>query len=299
MTPPEILSRPPQVLSQSQRESYFEQGYLCVPAFNDETWTARLRGAMQSLIEASRSLTRSNDTYILENGHCAASPRLRRLNSPVDHEPAFWEYAAESALPDLVAALIGPDVKFRECVLNFKWASGGQAVKWHQDFAFYPHSNLSVPVAITFLEDVAADQGPLRVIPRSHTGGIYDHFDTRGAWAGAISDDDLRSVALENAVDVTGPAGTVVVVHPATIHGSRSNGSARGRPLLINEYAAADARAYAPTPIPSRYTERTVRGHAAVDVHVEDIDVRMPPDWSGGYVSIFEAQAGEVTPADG
>ena len=52
----DVLSRPPRILSQEQRESYFEKGYVDVPAVIDDAWLARLRSASGELIEKSRSL---------------------------------------------------------------------------------------------------------------------------------------------------------------------------------------------------------------------------------------------------
>ncbi len=43
MTPEEVLSHPPRVFSQAQRESYFENGYLSVERFVDGEWLERLR----------------------------------------------------------------------------------------------------------------------------------------------------------------------------------------------------------------------------------------------------------------
>src|SRR5262245_26930789 len=54
------------------------------------------------------------------------------MNHP---HPAYWEYASSKAspLPDVIADLVGPDVKFHHSKLNFKWSKGGDVVKWHQD----------------------------------------------------------------------------------------------------------------------------------------------------------------------
>jgi hypothetical protein len=41
---------------------------------------------------------------------------------------------------DLVADLLGPDLRFHSSKLNFKWSAGGDAVRWHQDIQAWPHT---------------------------------------------------------------------------------------------------------------------------------------------------------------
>jgi hypothetical protein len=72
---------------------------------------------------------------------------LRRVSSPVDQHPTYWEFAATSPLADLASQLVGPDVKFHHSKLNFKWSQGGAEVQWHQDIQYWPHTNYS-PVTI-------------------------------------------------------------------------------------------------------------------------------------------------------
>ena len=37
----------------------------------------------------------------------------------------FWGICTDSVIPDIAADLLGPNVRFREIMLNFKWAGGG------------------------------------------------------------------------------------------------------------------------------------------------------------------------------
>ena len=112
MLPDEVLAHEPRVLTQEQREFYFDNGYLLVEAVVAPEWLARLRAATEEMVDRSRALTRSDKIFDLEPGHTADEPRLRRLTSPVDHHPGYWAFASESVLPDIMADLVGPDVKF-------------------------------------------------------------------------------------------------------------------------------------------------------------------------------------------
>ena len=110
MQPDEVLAHEPRVLTQEQREFYFENGYLLVEAVVDDDWLERLRAVTDEMINRSRALTRSDRVFDLEPGHSAEAPRLRRLTSPVDHHPGYWAFASESVLGDIIADLVGPDV---------------------------------------------------------------------------------------------------------------------------------------------------------------------------------------------
>ena len=163
MTPEDVLAHPARVLTQDQRESYFTDGYVTVEGAISKEWLDRLRTLSEEMVERARSVTQSNDVFILEEGHSAATPRLRRLTNPVTHHPVYWEFASESPSADAAADVVGPDVKFYHSKLNFKWARGGQDFKWHQDIQAWPHTNYS-PVTIgLYIDDCDMAQGPLIV----------------------------------------------------------------------------------------------------------------------------------------
>ena len=92
MTPEQVLSHPPRVLTQAQREFYFSEGYLLLPKILPAEWIERLRAATDELVERSRKVTKSDTICDLEPGHRADAPRLRRVSAPVDQHPAYWDY---------------------------------------------------------------------------------------------------------------------------------------------------------------------------------------------------------------
>lgn len=293
MTPDQVLSRKPNVLSQKQREFYFENGYLLIERIIPQEIIERLRRATAEKVEETRTLTKSDAVWDLEIGHSAAHPKLRRLSSPCDHHAVYWDYASRSLLVEIVADLVGPDVKFHHSKLNFKSSEGGAEVKWHQDIQFWPHTNYSPLTAGTYLYDCGAEQGPLGVIPGSHNGELFDQYNENGQWVGHISDQDLWRVDAGKAVYLMGPAGSITIHNCRTIHGSRPNDSDAGRPLFLVTYSAADAMPYTYNPLQSRYMGQVVRGSPARWARHDPRPCLLPPDWSGGYSSIFAVQRQE------
>jgi len=297
MTPEEICREEPRLLSAAQRQSYFEDGGLAVPDVVGADWLARCRAAVARLQGESARLSRSTAVFDLEPGHSAANPRLRRISSPCDQDPVFWELLTEGPLGDLAMDLLGPDVKFYQAKLNFKSPKGGTEVRWHQDAPFFPHTNHAVLTMGVYLDDCSLEHGPLEIVPGSHRGEIFDHYDDAGDWRGEIRAADCGAFDAATAKVFDGAAGAVTVHNYRTVHGSKPNVSDGPRPLLLYVLSAADAMPYTAQPLKSRYEQAIVRGRAASHAHHEPGRFRLPPDWSGGYSSIFVLQQKEAAGA--
>ena len=184
----DILSEPARVLTQKEREAFFREGYVVKKIISDDC-LQKLNEGLAKLIEKSKIINKSDGTYDLEPGHTSENPRLRRIAFMDELDPIFHEFQRDSNLADMAADILGPNVRFRENMINIKWAGGGQEVKWHQDFPFYPLTNRAVGQFLVCLEDVGPEQGPLQVVPGSHKGPLYEHYDKNDNWLGYIEDD--------------------------------------------------------------------------------------------------------------
>ena len=294
MTPEQVLAHKPKVLTQAQRESYFENGYLLVERAISEDWLRKLRAATDELVERSRTVAKSDAVFDLEPNHRANAPRLRRVSNPVEQHPVFWQYVTESNLPDIVADLVGPDVKFHHSKLNFKWKSGGEEVKWHYDISFWPHTNYSPLTVGTYLYDCTMDQAPLAVMPGSHKiEPMLSQYDAKGNWTGCLSEADVAKLDLAKMVYLPGPAGSITIHNCRTLHYSARNDSDLGRPLLLYTMTSADAFPYTVNPIKPKHDQYILRGKRALWAHHDPRPCLIPPDWSKGYTSIFALQQEE------
>jgi hypothetical protein len=193
------------------------------------------------MIDRSRQVSANDGVFILEDGHAPDDPRLRRLTSPVSHHPTFWEFASQSPVADVAADVCGPDVKFYQSKLNFKWPKGGQLFDWHHDIPAWPHTDYS-PVTIgLYLDDCGEAQGPLQAVRGSHNESLRSMYDDDGDWVLRIPEEKMPENWRENTVSMTGPAGSLVLVNCRVIHGSARNASDRMRPLLLNVFSSADS----------------------------------------------------------
>lgn len=297
MSPEEILAHPARVLTQAQREHYFGHGYVGVQSLVPRATIDELVAVTEGFVDLSRKETRSGKVFDIGPGHSAQRPVLRRLRRPDERHEAYWNLA-NGILADVAADLVGPNVVFHHSKLNFKWFDTSDTVKWHQDIQFFPHTNYNVLTIGCYLADTDMQNGPLAVLPGSHNGRLYDQYDSKGQWTGMLSDADAARIDMSRADYLMGPAGSITIHNARALHYSPSSKSPQPRPLLLNCYTSADAKPYTPHPEPSAHTYQIVRGKPVRWASHDPRPCQIPPDWSGGYSSIFAAQAGEDKPAD-
>lgn len=296
MTPEEILAYEPRILTQEQREHYFKHGFVGVQSLVPQDILAELIRVTDEFVDASRPETEPGRIFDIGPGHSADKPVLRRLKRPDERHEVYWNFA-KGMMADVAADLVGPNVLFHHSKLNFKWFDESDTVKWHQDIQFFPHTNYNVLTIGCYLADTDMSNGPLAVLPGSHDQPLYDQYDADGKWTGMLSDEDAAGVDMSKVEYLTGPAGSITIHNARALHYSPSSKSPVPRPLLLNCYSSADAKAYTPHPDPSEHAYEVVRGEAVKWASHDPRPCQIPPDWSGGYTSIYAAQSGEDKPA--
>ena len=281
-------------LSSTQLESYESDGYLHLDRFVGSEILSGLQTAADEFVEISRHMTESDKILDLEPGHSAAAPRIRRLNSPVDHHEVFRQFALEGQAAELACTILGGPVRYHHSKLNYKWSDGGEEVKWHQDIQFWPHTDFSPLTIGVYLDDVDNSMGPMGVLPGSHTGQLYDQYESNGNWVGSMRATDVANLDLDQMVWLTGCAGSVTVHNCCTIHGSVPNDSSKPRPLLLQTYSRADSYPIAhigANGVTGALSGAVVGGTSQQCVTVEGRQILGAPDWSrSGAPTIFGSQ---------
>ena len=147
-------------LSRQQIQEYADHGALLLPSFISQRRVERLSAIVDEWIKHSRhidsaavdkhcSATAGGTTsstsapaaleehLILGKGHCAATPSVTRVTSPVDLHSEMWELCT-GPVADIAEALLGPNVRYHHSKLNLKMAGATETgVRWHQDIQFW------------------------------------------------------------------------------------------------------------------------------------------------------------------
>jgi len=180
---------------------------------------------------------------------------LYRTKAGVRHVlplPAVRALAAHPALVALAATFIGDQpIPFRATLFDKSTASNW-LVAWHQDtalplrqkvddsswgpwsvkggvlHAIAPASALATVVAVrVHLDDSTQANGPLRVLPGTHTGGLLTH------------DEIQQLAAVVTPVACVASAGGVVAMRPLVVHASSKASDNQPRRVLHIEYATS------------------------------------------------------------
>lgn len=269
------------LLRREQINKFWQDGFLTIPDAVSPENLAGLKRDFDAWVEESRAQTGpygecidGRPRFDLQPGHAPDRPALRRVQAPTEISRAYYEAMAESRMAEVVADLIGPDVKLHHTKINSKLPGAATEVKWHQDFCFTPHSNSDVITALLMVDDVTEENGPLEVAPGSHRGDLFPIWHD-GVFTGAI-DDDTAAGMQKDAVRCLGPAGSVCLMHTRLAHGSAPNRSPDPRTLFICVYSAGDAMPLTPNPVPTSHQGLFVAGEDKGVIRSEPYEVLRP-----------------------
>ena len=263
------------MVTDAQVERYRRDGFTVVEGVLSAAELAELRRVTDDLVERARAVREHDEVYDLEDSHSAAEPRVRRIKTPHKVHPAFDRVMRHPNILAILQKLVAPAIRFDTSKLNMKAAGYGAAVEWHQDWAFYPHTNDDLAAVGVFMDDVALENGPLLCVPGTHKGPIFEHHDEDGYFCGAM-DPERRECDYAAAVPCTGPAGSISIHHARTVHGSAVNTSSRPRRLLLFQYRAADAWPLLGIKDFDDFNARIVAGRATIEPRLVPAPVRMP-----------------------
>jgi len=268
---------------------YRDNGYLVVPRVLDPTTVDGLRRELDEILEGARSVAAHTEVYDLEPGHRQDAPRVRRIKTPHRFLPSFEKLYRDLRIVGIVQRLLGHDLRLHGSKINLKEPHYGSPVEWHQDWAFYPHTNDDLLAVGVMLDDCTLDNGPLLVVPRSHIGPVWNHHAS-GYFCGAVEPTAIEA-EIARAVPLLGPAGSLSLHHVRLLHGSAQNVSDQPRALLLYEYAAADAWPLMGVKDLSDFNARLVTGEAGIEPRIRPAPVRMPLPPAIHQGSIYENQS--------
>lgn len=216
------------MLTQAQIDDFWEVGFLVIDDVFDANDVASLRTAC--------------DTPSVAEGLELAGHRERvvHLLELTTRHSAFRELAGDPRLVDRVAQLIGSDIQVQHSKLTTKPPVVGRgAFDWHQDFAFFPHTNSDLVAVMVMLDDATPENGCMSTVRGSHKLGLLSH-SADGQFKGACQDES-RWLDTSRHATLTPRAGGISIHHCMSLHASPENLSGRPRRGIVYQYRAADA----------------------------------------------------------
>jgi ectoine hydroxylase-related dioxygenase (phytanoyl-CoA dioxygenase family) len=192
--------------------------------------------------------------HVLAELDRAPLPRGRAGLRHALRHPTIGALAKDSRLLDIAREIMGrPAVPFRATLFD-KSPTSNWLVVWHQDTALplterreipgwgpwsvkegviYAHAPASALCDIlalrVHLDDSTKQNGPLRVLPGSHTNGV-------------LSDNAIHELAsCVPAVDCTSAKGGVLAMRPLLVHSSSKSHAEAARRVVHIEYATSIA----------------------------------------------------------
>ena len=199
-------------------------------------------------------LTSEEINHLLSDLESSAAQHSRAGIRHLMSNPAVEKLAKDHRMVGLARCVLGCDAFPFKATLFDKSPDANWLITWHQDtalplrekqetpgwgpwsvkdgvtYAHAPASALEKVVALRLHLDDSTDQnGPLRVIPGTHSQGVLD------------VDQLNSSAAKKNSVACTVERGGVIVMRPLIIHASSKSQSTLSRRVLHIEYAKSNA----------------------------------------------------------
>jgi ectoine hydroxylase-related dioxygenase (phytanoyl-CoA dioxygenase family) len=211
------------------QQSLLDQGFVIFPGLFEP---GEIEDLLNNLAHLERNRTRAGIRHLLRN-------------------PAVAALAGDSRLLGIAQAILGDNVLPFRATLFDKSPDSNWLITWHQDtalplaekseapgwgpwsikegvtYAHAPAAALSQVLALRLhLDDCDVDNGPLRVLPGTHSLGV-------------LSDDQiLKLTATYSSIECLVPQGGVLAMRPLIVHASSKSQSQRPRRVLHIEYAA-------------------------------------------------------------
>ena len=281
-------------LTEDQLEQFRIQGFTILENALNPATLSTLAIDLDSWVLESKHHTDSfgkqkdgRPRFSLESEHSFDNPALRRVASPLEISDAYLDVMRNSVAVDAVTQIIGPNVKFNNSKINSKYPGVSTRVQFHQDFMFEPHSNDDLITVLYFLDELSLENGPLQIVPGSHQGPLYEHWQG-GKFTGSVGL-EIEIKAQKDAISIFGLAGTACLMNTRLLHGSEPNLSSKPRTLYIVEYCSEDAYPLQENHIPSIFEGEVVRGKATNRIRCSDYEMDFPEFPTGA--SFFEQQA--------
>lgn len=261
------------MLSRQQVNEFDEQGFLVLEGLFSGRQISALKGAALDIVDGfdidrHRTVFRTDDRdagrddYFFnsaEHVHCfledgaldASGELIRPKNLAInkighalhDRIPEFSSFCRQPLIGEMLRELGLEAPQLWQTMYIFKQPSIGGEVRWHQDASYLITHPASVTGLWVAIEDATRDNGCLWMQPGQHRSPLREIY--RVDWderEGHLTELDNTPWAVEKAVAVEAPAGSLVLFHDHMPHYSSVNTSSRSRHAFTMHVSDSRAR---------------------------------------------------------
>jgi ectoine hydroxylase len=208
------------MLSDAQVRHFHEEGYLFLP----ETFTGEECAFLRD--EAVEIYRHDRPEVWREKSGAPRTAFAAHL-----YNEAFGLLARHPRMIDPIEQVFGEQVYMHQFKINAKASFTGDVWQWHQDYGTWARDDgMPEPRAMNiavFLDEVMPINGPLMLVPRSHTAGVlHAEHDTRTTSYPLWTLDEQTVTKLVDQGGIVAPIGKpggLLMFHGNLVHGSAGN----------------------------------------------------------------------------
>ncbi len=223
-----VTNNQPSVLTAEQIEFYNREGYIRPVSIFSQTEITKIRQYFDNLLE--QIISEGGNSYSISSAHLKYGP--------------VWDILTDPRIVACVADLLGENVIGWGAHFFCKMPHDGKQVAWHQDSSYWPLSPSKAVTVWLAIDDVDAENGPMRFIAGSHHVGHLTYrpssAEEHNVLNQTIDNPEQYGKIVENWLE----AGQISLHSDLLLHGSEANDSDRRRCALTLRYAAADVHAH-------------------------------------------------------
>jgi phytanoyl-CoA hydroxylase len=222
-------------LSAEETARFWEDGFLVYDDVLTADELAELRAACDDYPNLMAGVRKNIQT---ETVHLLGLTRMH---------PAFMKLAYNANIVSKIVSLIGRNIQLQHSKLATKPPTKGTGVyPWHQDYAFFPHTNTDLAAVMVMLDDATPENGCMQMVKGSHRLGLLNHMNEQGRFTGGCVETTYWE-SEESRTYIQPKAGGISIHHCLTLHGSDANFSGKARRGIVFQYRADDAYQLADT----------------------------------------------------
>lgn len=236
-----ILDAMPAVLTPAMRDAWERDGFFFLRGFAEPAVLDAMWARVVELTRAAAAGGSIAPAYVQRELNLAGAAEhpedeLSKLFRVHREQKVFRDFVCTEGLLDVAEGLIGPDL---DCFLSQFIAKhpGALGQPWHQDAFYFPFDRGPQVGLWLAVSEARSDNGPLWVVPGSHTQPVHGVVKDRrpNANFGYVEIVDADTSAE---VPVLMQPGDLLVFHSHLMHRSTDNGSDDSRLAMVYHLAA-------------------------------------------------------------